>query len=118
MADALRPVVVLNDLTWSDLFREGYVSPGTISITGQVYAGEVSAAGVAAVCVRRRLLQPAGEFLIGPKRCGPLTSRRAERTSGPEKFRRSVKKDFFNKYLPKADVATFMCVVSTIKDSV
>src|SRR6266403_3349976 len=25
-----------------------------------------------------------------------LTSRRAERTSGPEKFRRSVKEDFFN----------------------
>jgi hypothetical protein len=25
-----------------------------------------------------------------------LTSPRAERTSGPEKFRRSVKKDFFN----------------------
>jgi hypothetical protein len=40
---------------------------------------------------RRRLCPLARERLFQP-----VTSRRAERTSGPEKFRWSVKKDFFN----------------------
>jgi hypothetical protein len=44
----------------------------------------------------------------------PLTSPRAERTSGPEKFRRSVKKRLFQHYPPKADINCRDCDVRSL----
>ena len=37
-----------------------------------------------------------------------LTSQRERRTSGPENFQSSAKKDFFNTIVPKADISRFM----------
>jgi hypothetical protein len=37
-----------------------------------------------------------------------LTSQRERRTSGPENFQPSAKKDFFNTIAPEADISRFM----------
>jgi hypothetical protein len=43
-----------------------------------------------------------------------LTSPRAERISGPEKFRSSAEKDFFNTIGPGTDISSFLLNVSAI----